>query len=339
MIRRRSESLALRALLVLFVGVVFAIPIARANGQSTATLRDRISAAEARADRLNAGIGEKIVELAGARQQALTSAREEAGLTAVLAAGREREAALTKAVTRAQADLDAARARLTRARSTLAGRLVDIYKSGSANTLDVLLEADGFDDLAARADLLGRIQDADRGLANRVADLRRDVAVELDAADEARARTVAHNARIATARDQIAAARSAAEADAAALAAARRGQESALATLDSRVGVWRRKAARLAATTTTSASASVPAGDLQFGNWAIPEAIVMCESGGNFAALNPSSGAGGAYQILPSTWASYGGKGLPHRAAPAEQHRIAAMIWADSGPAAWVCSG
>ena len=36
---------------------------------------------------------------------------------------------------------------------------------------------------------------------------------------------------------------------------------------------------------------------------------------------------------------AYGGKGLPHQAPPAEQHRIAAMIWADAGPAAWVCAG
>ena len=58
----------------------------------------------------------------------------------------------------------------------------------------------------------------------------------------------------------------------------------------------------------------------------------MCESGGNYRALNPSSGAGGAYQILPSTWRAYGGSGLPHQASKAEQDRIAAMIWADSGP-------
>ena len=37
----------------------------------------------------------------------------------------------------------------------------------------------------------------------------------------------------------------------------------------------------------------------------------MCESGGNYGAVNPSSGAGGAYQILPSTWALYGGQGAP----------------------------
>ena len=57
----------------------------------------------------------------------------------------------------------------------------------------------------------------------------------------------------------------------------------------------------------------------------------MCESGGNYSALNPSSGAGGAYQILPSTWELYGGKGAPHEAPKAEQDRIAAEIWADSG--------
>ena len=76
-----------------------------------------------------------------------------------------------------------------------------------------------------------------------------------------------------------------------------------------------------------------------FGDWAIPESIVMCESGGNFEAVNPTSGAGGAYQILPSTWELYGGEGDPEDASPAEQTEIAAQIWADSGAAAWVCAG
>jgi hypothetical protein len=74
------------------------------------------------------------------------------------------------------------------------------------------------------------------------------------------------------------------------------------------------------------------------GPFSIPTYIVLCESGGNYSALNPSSGAGGAYQIIPSTWALYGGKGAPHEASKAEQDRIAAQIWADSGPSAWVCA-
>jgi hypothetical protein len=74
------------------------------------------------------------------------------------------------------------------------------------------------------------------------------------------------------------------------------------------------------------------------GPYSIPTYIVMCESGGNYHALNPSSGAGGAYQILPSTWASYGGQGAPQDASKEEQDRIAAEIWADSGPSAWSCA-
>jgi muramidase (phage lysozyme) len=75
-----------------------------------------------------------------------------------------------------------------------------------------------------------------------------------------------------------------------------------------------------------------------FGDWAIPQAIVMCESGGNFGAVNASSGAGGAYQILPSTWRLYGGQGAPQSASPSEQSRIASQIWADSGAGAWECA-
>jgi muramidase (phage lysozyme) len=64
----------------------------------------------------------------------------------------------------------------------------------------------------------------------------------------------------------------------------------------------------------------------------------MCESGGNFNAVNPSSGAGGAYQILPSTWRLYGGSGAPQDASPQDQSRVASQIWADSGPSAWECA-
>lgn len=74
------------------------------------------------------------------------------------------------------------------------------------------------------------------------------------------------------------------------------------------------------------------------GAWSIPWSIVACESGGDYGALNPSSGAGGAYQIIPSTWRAYGGKGASHTAPAAEQDRIAARIWADAGAAPWECA-
>ncbi len=73
------------------------------------------------------------------------------------------------------------------------------------------------------------------------------------------------------------------------------------------------------------------------GGYAIPSGIVQCESGGNYSAVNPSTGAGGAYQILPSTWQAYGGQGLPQDASPAQQGRIASEIYASRGPSAWTC--
>ncbi|MBW8060404.1 MAG: hypothetical protein FVQ78_08790 [Solirubrobacterales bacterium] len=93
------------------------------------------------------------------------------------------------------------------------------------------------------------------------------------------------------------------------------------------------------ATGGTAAKPPSPPPDLRWaGPWAIPWPLVACESGGDYGALNPLSGAGGAYQVLPSTWRLYGGRGLPHTAPASEQDRIASLIWADSGPAAWECA-
>lgn len=68
------------------------------------------------------------------------------------------------------------------------------------------------------------------------------------------------------------------------------------------------------------------------GGWAIPEYIVMCESGGDYGARN-ASGATGAYQIMPGTAAAYGCS----LATPAGQDRCAAKIYAREGAAPWSC--
>lgn len=79
-----------------------------------------------------------------------------------------------------------------------------------------------------------------------------------------------------------------------------------------------------------------------YGKWAIPEYIVMRESGGDICAKNPSSTAGGYYQFIDSTWYSYGGNGNyggshPAACAPAwHQHEVAARAWAGgSGQSHW----
>lgn len=334
----RRPGLAWRAVAVFLAGVALAIPIARADAQSIDELNSRIGDARAQAEALNAEIETKLLELAAARQEASAAATREAELSEVLRRGQERAAALATRVQAAQADLRAARARLDRALNALADRLVAIYKSATPDETTILLDSRGYDDLATRADLLRRIQAADRALVERVRELRAEVARQLAAVEAAKRRADAFNARVAAARDQISAARAAAEARAAALSDARAAQVAALGALQDRMAGWADRVQRLERISAAEAAEEV-AGWGGTGDWAIPEAIVMCESGGNYGALNPSSGAGGAYQILPSTWELYGGKGLPHEASPAEQDAIAAQIWADSGPGAWVCAG
>ena len=63
--------------------------------------------------------------------------------------------------------------------------------------------------------------------------------------------------------------------------------------------------------------------------------VISRESGGNPRAVNASSGAGGLYQFLPSTWAALGHSGLPENASVAEQNQAFAQQYAQSGTAAW----
>jgi hypothetical protein len=67
--------------------------------------------------------------------------------------------------------------------------------------------------------------------------------------------------------------------------------------------------------------------------------IIADESGGNPGAVNPTSGAGGLYQFLPSTWAALGHSGLPQNASVAEQNQAYYQQVALSGYSAWAASG
>jgi peptidoglycan hydrolase CwlO-like protein len=336
--RPKHNSRHAWALAGLAAAVIAALGVGAATvaAQDVGTLESRISSARSEAEGLAAEIDAKTGQLAEARARAQAAAQRESELTAVLAQGRERAAVLAERVADAQARLAEARERLRRAVDVLEQRLIAIYKGEDPDSLTLILEADGFEDLATRSEYLERIESADADLVARVRELRAEVESQLAAVEDAREQQEAFNARIEGARSQISAARSDAETEAAALADARAAQADALTGLRSQVDDWTAQVEELQSVSEAEAQDQV--GDW-LGDWAIPQSIVMCESGGNFGAVNPSSGAGGAYQILPSTWKSYGGEGQPHEASPAEQHRIAEQIWADSGGSAWVCAG
>ena len=63
--------------------------------------------------------------------------------------------------------------------------------------------------------------------------------------------------------------------------------------------------------------------------------VIQRESSGNPRAVNPSSGAGGLYGFLPSTWQALGYSGLPENASVAEQQAAFAKEYAQSGGSAW----
>jgi peptidoglycan hydrolase CwlO-like protein len=275
-------------------------------------------------------------ELAAAEEEADAASAREEELSGLLATGEERAARLAANARLMQRRLAAEKRRLHRARAALAARLVAIYESGAPSTASVILASDSFDELATRTEYLERIEQSDSDLAGRVAQVRRAVAAALERIAALKAKADAYNERLAAARSEIAGVREEAEAAAAHLNAVAAARSAALATLKSKIGAWVSDIE--AAEAASRAEAETTVERWLGGPYSIPTYIVMCESGGNYSALNPSSGAGGAYQILPSTWELYGGEGAPHEASKEEQDRIAAEIWADSGGGAWVCA-
>jgi septal ring factor EnvC (AmiA/AmiB activator) len=75
------------------------------------------------------------------------------------------------------------------------------------------------------------------------------------------------------------------------------------------------------------------------GGWAIPYAVVLCESGGQNLPPN-GAGASGYYQIEAATWKGAGGSGPAAYLAPkSEQDAIASKLWnGGKGASNWTCA-
>ena len=318
---------ARRRLLAPLAIAVFGDSLIAASGVADADLQARIDAAKNQAEALEAKItarGDHIAELENEAAEA--QARIES-LSSQLDSGVQRSADLTHQLNQAEDDLRVSQERLRRAQQVLAERLVDIYKNGEVSYLDLVLSSDGFDDLSSRSGYLHAIETADERSAERVRALNDEVKGEVSRITDLKTEIDNHNRQLVDARASVDETREGLKRQLAELADEKAQEDRDLAEIRSTISDLQRQLS------------SQELGAL-FGNghWAIPEYIVMCESGGNYHAVNPSSGAGGAYQIMPATWHAHGGQGLPQNAPPAEQDRIAAEIWADSGPGAWTCA-
>jgi len=310
-----------------------------AGGSATASvdsLREQSSDAAAQVEELSGQLNQDRAGFDQASEKADAAASNEAELSGRIATGAERTAQLTDRLDSETAELQRTRERYRRAERLLSERLADIYMAGTPETIDIVLGSEDFSDLATQAEYVNSIRSADQRLASRVRGVREALATSVDRIADLKAQAEAEVAALDAARSRITSVRAAAEASAAqfsSLAASRQGE---IGQLKSDIEGWEQQIQRQEAVSAAEAEEQV---SVELGGpYSIPTYIVMCESGGNYAALNPSSGAGGAYQIMPATWEAYGGTGLPNEASKAEQDRIAALIYADSGTAPWVCA-
>jgi septal ring factor EnvC (AmiA/AmiB activator) len=327
--RRRRIALgvgcAVAALVALGVGLA---------GATDPSLQDQISAARNDAGQLSDKVDSQTAQIASLTAQAHQAGARAMVLSAQVQDAEARSSQLATQLDAAERQLDQLRAQYAAAVKELDQRLVAIYETDAPDYVTVLLNSNGFDDLSTRSDYLNALHDADMRIADRVASLRDQVATHVHQVADLKQQSEAEAQQLSAAKASFEASEQAANRSAAAVAQARAGTQASLSDAQGQVAQLEQQQAAQQQQSSSGAGAPAYLG----GPYAIPTYIVMCESGGNYHALNPSSGAGGAYQILPSTWAAYGGEGAPQDAPKAEQDRIAAEIWRDSGPSAWSCA-
>ncbi|HET6864699.1 MAG TPA: transglycosylase family protein [Solirubrobacteraceae bacterium] len=333
-----------------------AVPVSSSADPSLGQLKSQLNAEQGHQQTLASSIASLSHLISSLSSQITLVETREADVRADLARDRAKLAAVQRALTREQRLLALLRARLAKARTLLARQLVTNYEQAKPNLVSVVLESNGFKDLL---DQLTFLRDAQKQQ-QVIITITRDAKARADAAASHLAILRSNDRAIAIATAQrvraLAGMNSLLHSKQAALARARGIQQSALVAsrargshLQSEIGHI--EAEQAAAARAAAAAAQAPAGAGgtptpagptygPSGGWAIPYAIVLCESGGQNLTPN-SAGASGYYQILPTTWKLFGGTGpAAYLASKSEQDAVASRIWnGGAGASNWVCAG
>jgi peptidoglycan hydrolase CwlO-like protein len=337
------------AVLLSAVGLWAALPLG-AGAQSEGDLRDRIDKSKGSEQQLAADaetfgrLERKLAAQVAVLQGKLDAVQEEldgrlaqlARTRAGLARQRRRHAALL--------------VRLETSRDVLATRLSELYRQGDTDTMTFLLGASNFTDLIDRSEFLSRVNRQDTRIIIRVGSARDDARVSAGrlrklTGKQRKAAGLVRERRdaMATMREALAARQASfAEAKQARLAAlgnARSNRKKLEGELDKLIEE-QRKAAN--ATPPSSGIPTAPGNSLgPNGGWAIPWAIVQCESGGQNFPPNWAT-ASGYYQIITSTWDLFGGKEFApqaYLASKAQQDIVASRIYnGGAGIGNWDCA-
>jgi septal ring factor EnvC (AmiA/AmiB activator) len=264
------------------------------------------------------------------------------------------------------------RARLARARMLLSRQLVSSYEGDRPDLVSVVLSSTGFKALLEEINFLGRAEHQQQSIIGltRAAKAQATAAAARLSALQARERQmtqaagvrqralVGMNSLLQAKQGAMQRARGAQQAELVASQSRSAGLRSTISHVRAQQAAAARAAAAAAAAAQAAANAPAPAATppapassgssgpaapvsaAPSGGWAIPSAIVLCESGGQNLPPN-SAGASGYYQIMPATWRLFGGSGpAAYLASKAEQDAVATRIWnGGAGASNWVCAG
>jgi septal ring factor EnvC (AmiA/AmiB activator) len=330
-IRGRLAALAAGALLPL--ALWFGLPLA-SHASRLDRAQSQLDQARSRESSLSSAVAQLSRLIDQLDGDIALLARREAQVQSELDRARAALARTQDALRRERARLARLKARLAFSRQVLARRLVQMYEGGRPDMITVIFEAKGFADLLERSEFLRRINRQDRQIitaVRRARDATHRVTVRL-AGLEARQQRI--ETGIEAQRNALASMEQALAAKRASVARARAARMAALRSARGSRQRLEQVVSKLEAEQQGSGSTFGPGGP-----WAIPWAIVQCESGGQ--NLPPNwAGASGYYQIIPSTWSGFGGSGpAAYLASKAEQDRVASRIW-DGGRGAgnWDCA-
>jgi peptidoglycan hydrolase CwlO-like protein len=330
-----SRTLAVAAAALLLPLALWAASPLISQGATEQQLQDRISGQKARERQL----GSAAERLAALEQDlnndiALLEQRL-AGVRGDLAKEQTRLGDVQGRLRDERARAQRLNRRLADGRDLLARRLRERYVASDPDLITVVLAARSLPDMLEQAEFLRRIQRSDQRIVTDVRDARTQARVE--AARLARLEDRQRDTVLAVQRreDALEGMDAALQSRRATLALARAAREAALSSARSSRQQAERELDHLIAEREKAAVSSAGPG----GPWAIPWAIVQCESGGQ--NLPPNwAGASGYYQFMPATWRGLGGS-TPHAylASKAEQDRLAARLWnGGAGADNWDCN-
>lgn len=333
--RRTKLSLVMVTTLVAPLALWGSLPLIATGQQSQGDVQQRIDKGKQREQQLGSAAERlsKLEKIAERGIAVLERRQSDAQADLDKATGRlERtEARLEKSRKR----LASQQRRLRRDRKVLADNLSASYKRGNPDLASVVIEAGAFAELIERFEFERSVQSANGRIMDNVRDARAQTKKTERSLQKAVPEQRRQKAEVQRERDALAERGSALRERRAVLAEAKAARLAALrATRSDRQRAQRTLKRLVDQQQKASVDKSGPGGP-----WAIPWAIVQCESGGQNTPPN-SAGASGYYQFIPSTWKGLGGSTAhAYQASKAEQDRLAAKLWAGgAGARNWDCA-